>query len=205
MGRKAFAAVARTGSKSVKDKKNEQRFLNLSLSQSINAWRKGKALIAEGKALVADAEADILPQAERARSKVCRSSGEFLSNVVVNNEIMVIWKNQYSKIDPKFERDLKEDFGEKAPQYFEEALEISLKAEAITNEKLLDKLIKACGGKDKLGEYFDVVRFFKPTEKLHQEAVTNKKVGSKVGRLKVRGILKPYKPSLRDRPKKKGA
>lgn len=163
----------------------------------LGKWQRAHRDEKNANAQKRQAEAEILPLAEKEWIKRCREDKTFYSSMNINGAVTMTVPNRYSKIDPKHYETLEEIFGDDVDSFFKEEMEIALTPEALKDEEILRKLIKAVGEED-FARYFSVSQYLTPTEKLHHERALSAEVGEQFDDGKNKGLLKPAKSSIKN-------
>jgi len=161
----------------------------------IGQWKDAHADLKDAKARMAQAEAQIIPEAEKKRLEEC-AKGEFQSSVAIDGMVVVSTKNQYSPISTEFEEDLQETFGDRYDEFFVKKSEVKVAAKALEDPEFVGKLVETFGS-DVFGEYFEVTQKIAPTDAFHQQRSVNDEVREKAQEVMDQGIVKPYKPALK--------
>lgn len=164
--------------------------------EAIQDWMQANADMKDAEARKVAAETKFLDAAEGLRLSECQRDGKYHSSVKLNDKILYGVQNRYSKIPSEDQEKLDEVFGDKSEQFFKSKMEISLTAAALSDEKILQKLIAAVG-EDNLKTYFDIEQHVAPTETFHEARSTNPEVAIKANKLIESGILKPAKASCK--------
>lgn len=105
-------------------------------------------------------------------------------------------KCQYSKISADKESDLKEIFGEDYEECFNVVKSIELTKDALADEDILVKLIKAVG-KENFAKYFKISNVIKPTNTFHEGRFQEGNIKDKAEQVINEGIVNPYKIAIR--------
>jgi hypothetical protein len=166
------------------------------IDKDLARFLKAKQDKANAEAEMATAEAEILPKALAARVKELRALGRFESAVVVNEAVLLVTQNKYSKVPLDAGDALEKAFGDDMDKLIKKVTEISLSEKAINDPEGLRRIIEAIGV-DKFKDYLVVEQYFQPTEALHHGIVMDPKIEAKAKPLLEQKILKPTKPSLR--------
>jgi hypothetical protein len=164
--------------------------------EAIQDWMQANADMKSAEARKVAAEAKFLDSAEGLRLSECQRDGKYHSSVKLNEKILYGVQNRYSAIPSEDQEKLDEVFGDKSEQFFKPKMEISLTQAALSDEKILEKLIGAVGA-DNLKTYFDIEQHISPTETFHEARSTNPEVAVKANKLIDAGVLKPAKASCK--------
>jgi len=161
----------------------------------VGQWLDAHKDLKDAKARMAQAEAQIIPEAETKRLEEC-AKGEFQSSVSIDGAIVVSTKNQYSPISTEFEEDLQETFDDRYDEFFVKKSEVKVSPQALQDPEFIGKLVDTFG-KEVFGEYFEVNQKIVPTDAFHNQRSTNDEVREKAQEVIDQGIVKPYKPALK--------
>ncbi|MFA5999989.1 MAG: hypothetical protein WC783_03370 [Candidatus Paceibacterota bacterium] len=116
----------------------------------------------------------------------------------MTGEILITFKNAYSKIAKSAEKSLRAVFGTNYESFFKKDFEIKVK-DAMKSDKAINELIEMIG-KENFLKYFDVESTIKPTSKFHEEKMFDL---TEVEKENIAEIVKPYAPSCKvELPKK---
>jgi hypothetical protein len=193
----ALSIFSQAATKPAKSGKSKTPVIEIpALEVSIKEWLRADKAMSDAKAQKQLAEAVILPVAEEQRVRECRRDGEFHSSVKLNGQVLVSTQNQYTDIIVEDRANLEKVFGDKTDTYFKPTMEITLTDAALSDEKILQKLIAAVG-QENLATYFTIKQSIKPTEQLHEQRTLDPEVAAKAKQLMDQGILKPYKPAVK--------
>jgi hypothetical protein len=204
-----LAKGAKKSDEQKKTKKDETPVLPLVPSlenlNAIKAWREAKADEKTAEATRKQQEEILKPQALKAYEEYCRKEGKFIDSakVQVGTETPVTYVTQqkYSIIPLEDAEKIQAMFGDRFKKCFERNTEIKLSAEALKNEeetdKLLEKLVKACGGEEQFLKTFTIVQTYAPTEYLHQNRFNESELGKLYDQAKEQKLIKPTSPFFR--------
>jgi len=166
------------------------------IDKDIADFLKAKQDSKNAEAAMATAELNIMPKALAARVKELRALGRFESAVVLNEALLLVTQNKYSKVPTDAKDALEKAFGDEMDKLVKKVTEIKLSEKAINDPDGLRRIIEALGI-DKFKDYLVVEQYYQPTEALHHGIVMDEKIEAKAKGLLEKGILKPTKPSLR--------
>jgi len=166
------------------------------IDKDVAAFLKAKQDSKNAAAAQATAEEEIMPKALAARIKELRALGRFESAVVLNEALLLVTQNKYSKVPTDAKDALEKAFGDEMDKLVKKVTEISLSEKAVNDPDGLKRIIEAIGI-DKFKDYLVVEQYYVPTEALHHGIVMDEKIEAKAKGLLEQGILKPTKPSLR--------
>lgn len=163
---------------------------------AISDWLKANQDKKDAEARQAAAEAKFFDSAEKSRIAECRRDGKYHSSVKINDEVLYGVQNRYSAIKSEDMAKLEEVFGDRTDVYFKEKTEITLTEAALTDEKILEKLVAAVGPEN-FGTYFEVEQHVAPTEAFHEGRATDLEIGEKAEKVIKAGIVRPAKASCK--------
>jgi len=166
------------------------------LKDAISKWKEGSTMEKDGKAMKAQAEGVILPEAEEERVKVSMGDGEYHSSVKINGEVTVGVQGRYTKIDTDCEDEIKEIVGDKYDGWFKEDTKVSLKPALLNDEDAMGKIIGAVG-EENFEKFFDVAQSIVPTRAFHEARATDADVKKTYEQLHDEGLVKPYKAAVK--------
>lgn len=199
MGFKDLAKKAAVETPSKKSN-NMPELAKQELKAAVFKYFQGSEMVDAGTALVAQAQAEITPEAENFRLEMSQKGGECLSSVKVLGDngqaVMATTKCAYSKIDSKHEETLKTIAGEKFNEFFKTQMAISLTPSFMEDEKAQEAVLKAIG-EENFSKFFKVETSIVPTKAFHEQRSTNKEIGNLFQKLNSEGIVKPYATALR--------
>jgi hypothetical protein len=187
------AAKKKAGSKS---KSKTPEVDRPDLNEAIDKWTEGSKMEKDGKALKAQAEGVILPEAEEERVKVSGDDGSYHSSVKINGKITVSVQSRYTTIDTDHEEKIREVVGDKYDEFFKEDTKVSLKPSLLEDEDAMGKIIDAVG-EENFERFFDVKQSIVPTRAFHEQRSTNKEIREMFEELNDEGIVKPYKAAVK--------
>jgi hypothetical protein len=192
-----------------KKKKTEKPTIELPDTQKnrdlVEKWIEGKNDEVSGEAKRKAVEEVLRPLASDERYKLCQEDGVFYSSVNIKIGEKVIQFSapcKYSVIPVEAEEALKEAFGEKYSQLFQDDVKINISdAGKKRLKELLPKLMEACGGKEQFFTLFEVVPFITVTEEFHRAQMLDKEVAEKAAPLlkpdkEGNQVIKPTTPSF---------
>ena len=136
-------------------------------------------------------EAEVIPVVDAARLELCRK-GYVGSVKFAGSDGLYVgfsWKDQYSKIDPAHEGELRQATGDGYDRYFEKGVKITTKQN--TPEKLRE-LIQLVGP-DRFAEFFSVEQWLMPTKAYTEESYRL----SDEAQAALALFVRQYKPTLR--------
>jgi hypothetical protein len=120
----------------------------------------------------------------------------FASSVCVPNTIgtklTLSWQHKYSKIGLENQETLSSLLGDDMDKYMTMGLEIKVKADAL-NEEMLKELIELVGPEN-FARFFEVSRWYYPTERYTQEMFT---AFSEEQREGLTAVVRQFKPSIK--------
>ncbi len=183
-------------SKEKKKQKSTSAAVKLDCDPAIDAWTKAHDDKKDAESRMAEAEAKILPLAEKARLDESMRNREHTSSIKINDKITMVVQNRYSTINMAEKPSIDSVFGEEdAKRYFKVKQTVEFTQKALNDEQLIKQLLNLVG--DKFEDYFTVTEEMVPTPMLHEGRSTDMVVASKANKLIDAGILKPYKPSFK--------
>lgn len=181
---------------SSKKKSNTPEVDRPDLTEAISKWKEGSKMEKDGKAMKAQAEGVILPEAEEERVKASMGDGEYHSSVKINGEVTVGVQGRYTKIETDCEDEIKEIVGDKYDGWFKEDTKVSLKPALLNDEGAMGKIIEAVG-EENFERFFDVAQTIVPTRSFHEARSTDADTKKKFEELSDEGLIKPYKAAVK--------
>jgi hypothetical protein len=186
-----------------KTKKDETPVLALPATEenvkAVKAWREAKADEKTAEAVRKQQEEVLKPLSVKAYEDYCRKEGKFIDSAKVQvgteTPITFVTQQKYSAITSDDAEKLQAQFGERFKKCFGRDTEIKLSEDILKDEgvvdKLLEKLVKLCGGEEEFLKTFVIVTTYKPTEYLHQNRFNEPELGKLYEQAKEQKLLKP--------------
>lgn len=182
--------------KSTKSKSDTPEIDRPDLAEAIDKWAEASKMEKDAKALKAQAEGVILPEAEEERMKASAGDGKYHSSVKINGKVTVSVQSRYKTIGTEHEETIQEAAGDKYDEFFKEDTKVSLKPSLLDDEDAMGKIIEAVG-EENFERFFDVKQAIVPTRAFHEQRSTSKEVQELFEKLNDEGIVTPYKAAVK--------
>lgn len=190
-----------------KSKKNKVPTLEIDdkhLSNAINEFRESKNNIKLANAKCKSiSECMIVPAAKDFHNKVSQEAGLVFKTVKIIDKDgesvdVDVAKNQYKAVSEDDIDEIKDIVGEdQFGELFESSMHVSLTKEALADQEIVMKLIKAVG-KDNFAKYFTVNKVFVPNDAFHEARFIGKpRLKNRINKTIEEGLVNPFSPSVR--------